>query len=1649
MKASILKTPVIRSLALALAFVLALRAFSYPAFDVRATAPDGGEESSLTGTEGGEVDAEEEEEEEEEEEAEEEAGETGPEEETEPENGETVETEHDSGLDATTLSAMGFELISPMQIGSTPITVTLSHEEEEPRYGDSLTLTATLSDLVSDDDPDEPAEIPVTGTISFYYEGDDLVPGGENISVADNQASFTIQNIPHGSLSFIAKYSGDAEYEESDSAAHVVNVGARQLELDVGVDDKNYDGAVMVETWTAALAAGGVINGDDVSLDDYSGVTAEFADKATVEEDTEVAIVFDGDFALTGDDMLKYALIQPTGVTAWIYGGFSAVLDEDYYVSAADGESSEGAAVHGWYVSEDMVVTVPGGYGIILAGAGEPGPGTTWEDSLTVFANEADTDDGKLRFYLKRDDGSVSRAVTVTYQRDQTVPVITAMTHSHAGAWPAWNDMEAGFLGSALGISLEAEDATAGIHKVEWQYSGAKAYYDDEIVGAAGGKITQYEPGADGQWHLNIAPQYFGRDVRVTVFDKAGNKTETRHLFEAAADDDKHFIIDSVAPRLTDVDYGAGKLFQKSALGRFAPDNPDGIGEFVYYDTAPEITFVMDEGNFDADSVLVTVKAFDRDNLDAGYSLLHDKSNGLIDWQQVEAGGPLFRGVLTLPRAEYGDGDYVVEMEYTDHSGNAMETFLSRHIVVDTAVPVLTLSYDNNDVRNGRYFNKARTATLRVTERNFRAVDMAFVVSVTEGASGNFRDFVANEANWTKVAGMDDLYEVKVSFSGEGNYSLSIAYADIPGNSADGVNHGTSAAPYAFTIDMTDPTGSLRIDEWTASIDGTKWEQFLSTITFGYFSRNTAHVTIQSADNLSGVYRVDHLRSPEPLSLSQVQSSGGWVAGSPGSSNFSVTPDERMVVYARITDRAGNMIIINSDGVILDQTNPDVGVLSAEISIAPVGQADHGIYSGDVAVNISVSDPATTNGDVYSGLKQISYRVYNLGVLTQEETLFEFTNRTPTKDQLVPQWQGSIVVSAAQNNSNDVKVVVHVQDNAENVGEEEIELKIDITAPIINVRYDNNANDPLFTEYFKENRTATIAITERNFDPEVATRGVTIANAEGAAPVLSSWVKTSDGAGGNDDGIVHEATILFANDGIYTWEMEYADMAGNESEEVDYGSSVQPTAFTLDKTLPVIAVTYDNDDVHGGEYYQVARTATITINEHNFETGRVEISGRATYDGNTIEFPDASAFTRAGSVHTATIPFAADGRYTFAVSYRDMAGNDAETFNQEEFFVDTEKPHITISGVGHETANNGEVMPVVTVSDTNFDRAGVQITLTGSRRGGPLELVGEYDYESVHNGLMLSFADFERKRETDDIYTLSVRAADRAGNEDEASITFSVNRFGSNYELCDVTKGLNDKVYTNEDISQLVITEVNADVLRDTSRVTMVYNGNPRDLREGDDFHLDEEIGGDWNESKAWSRYAYTLPGPLFAGDGSYIVSFHSVDAAGNVNENVEDGEMISFIVDKTPPIVLSIDLENGAKPYNVPGMDARFIITDNLMLGDVVIARQEEGKDAVYTNVTPVIKGDEYIISIPEYNGNQYVKVTTTDMAGNMIEYENGELIIMFSVTTNPFYRWYLNKPLFVGTLVGVGVVGAASVGLLEVRRRRKLKVAEGGEAT
>ncbi|NMD68691.1 hypothetical protein HHO41_00215 [Bacillus sp. DNRA2] len=739
---------------------------------------------------------------------------------------------------------------------------------------------------------------------------------------------------------------------------------------------------------------------------------------------------------------------------------------------------------------------------------------------------------------------------------------------------------------------------------------------------------------------------------------------------------------------------------------------------------------------------------------------------------------------------------------------------------------------------------------------------------------------------------------------------------------------------------------------------------------------------------------------------------------------FNVPASFKGQIFAKATDFVDNTgEYVTPDGAVIEDEDKHTEETHIDLHKAETSFKDNHdveLYSGNVNVDLTVTD-------TYSGIKEIEWSVVapydtanNQGGIVKINNDKSYApgsspdgwQQTKTDRNLVTEMKKTLTVA---NNSNDIVVKVKMTDRSGNTSEDEMKFSIDKTVPTMNVTYDNNTPDAGFTDFYKENRTATIVITERNFKPEDVVHAIT--NTDGVIPKLVGWSTKADSV--DPDKTTHTATVAYTADGDYTFDLKYVDNAGNAA------APFAQHKFTLDKTKPLVQVTYNNGASANGNYFKADRTATITITEHNFETSRLKVAGSASDNGAGIGFPATSAWKSNGDVHTATIHYGADGKYSFDIDYTDKAGNMAADYKAEEFVVDQTVPVLEITGVADKSANNGDVAPVVTYSDTNFNKSAVSIKLEGANRG-PVALKGSGG--DAPNGGVYTFANFEKKKEVDDLYTLTAKLVDFAGNETSKTIRFSVNRFGSVYVFDDSLKAIDGKYVKQE--KDVILTETNVDSLKsDSIQVKMTKNGTPTDLAEGKDYSV-SKAGG----NGSWSQYKYVVKKDLFAGDGRYTVALYSEDLAGNVNETIDETKQaeISFGIDKTAPVVVPVDIESGQQ-YPVDTKPVTVSVKDNLVLDGAKIYLNNKKVDYK-------VDGENYSFVVPSANSKQAVKVVAVDAAGN----EFTKSVDDFLVSKNLFVRWYNNTPLFLGTIGGVGGIGAIIATASVILNKKRKLVAE-----
>ncbi len=141
--------------------------------------------------------------------------------------------------------------------------------------------------------------------------------------------------------------------------------------------------------------------------------------------------------------------------------------------------------------------------------------------------------------------------------------------------------------------------------------------------------------------------------------------------------------------------------------------------------------------------------------------------------------------------------------------------------------------------------------------------------------------------------------------------------------------------------DIAVPTGEIKIAE-------NGWKSFFNTITFDLFFKDTQMVTVTAADNSGEAVKIEYLLSEKALAESELAGMTFTAYSAP----FSINPDNKYVIYAKLTDTSGNVAYINTNGIVLDATVPGIsGIADGKTYCAAQIVTVDEKYIGTVKVN--------------------------------------------------------------------------------------------------------------------------------------------------------------------------------------------------------------------------------------------------------------------------------------------------------------------------------------------------------------------------------------------------------------------------------------------------------------------------------------------------------------------------------------------------------------------------------------------------------------------------------------------------------------------------------------------------------------------------
>lgn len=963
------------------------------------------------------------------------------------------------------------------------------------------------------------------------------------------------------------------------------------------------------------------------------------------------------------------------------------------------------------------------------------------------------------------------------------------------------------------------------------------------------------------------------------------------------------------------------------------------------------------------------------------------------------------------------------ESTFQDESGNeyiydVTNPTMSLTAVTDGNAPKNQEKYAKEDKKTGYIYTNQGSVmlTLNITEKNFDDKDVSIEMKKDGHKYGND----GNGVVWSKSG---DSHNGVWTLTGAGTYEINITYNDKSGNVAEYTDEfGNVAKKITKTvvIDRTPPAVTPNFGKDIKVM----------------FNNSQAEVKLTIVDkNMSKAkysFEIHQRSNSKSINLKGEGDENNTFTWKRSLSTLGKTEDGACDVTYEVSDLCGNKTIRKCT-LIIDSTNPEV-----RYEYTYDDNNINKVKSVTAIVDELNFDKDKTTVTLYKNGKEIKFTKDPVVWGEREGNIHEMTIDVNTNKDLK---DGNYVIT------------VNVEDAAGNVNDSKKASDTfmrDTEAPTnLNISYSKPVNTDARTNYY--NNTVTVTLTATDVTSGVEEFIYTAHKTSGASGINKETYsdKISGTAIARKNG--NEFTGSFEISAQFDGYIEFSakDKAGNQS-----ASKTDDRRIVVDNKAPTSSVTFNTpvQNVGGTSYYDGNITATININEANFDATNIKVM--ATKDG--VNYPVSTSWSGSGDSHTGIVTLSEDGDYNVSISGTDEANNSMTTYTSENLTIDTDitEPVITVNGLEADgKAFKDKVVPAVKFEDTNLDS--YEITLLRTRYGEKnVDVTKDFikNHMSVNMGTGVGegeFDEFAKIQDNDGIYTLKAKITDKAGHESEKQIVFTVNRYGSIYVYDDYLVDLiaDGGAYVQSIDKDLIITEYNPDKLVSQSlNVEISKDGKPLEIAAP---AISPEINDRVTTgSSGWYQYQYTISKDNFAADGIYKIVVSSKDETGNnpQNTNYED-KTILFRVDSTAPEINSITgLEN--KIINATGVTVKYTIFDTISLASVDVYVNGEKVESVSDF------GDDFNnysgeVQLKESSSEQSVRIVATDKAGNVTDTDSSDFTSAYkfnskvTVSTNVFVRWFANKLLFFGSIAGVLILIGGVSFLIVLGKRRKKKTA------
>lgn len=951
---------------------------------------------------------------------------------------------------------------------------------------------------------------------------------------------------------------------------------------------------------------------------------------------------------------------------------------------------------------------------------GKNADGKTFNSAKITFATEA-----RYSFDAEYENatGSTSGA-SCSFVIDRTGPKNLGIKYSVPKLYKFLTVISFNYYNAPVTITLTAEDDISGVKKMDWKYTreagasdinleSSQGFYEYDIAVNDGKHIVTIPVTSDDKVATLADLDQLRGNISLVVTDAAGNISkfgkDNGISNENGTDFGNTIIVDTISPTRK-VEFSAPTVEANNKL---------------YYNHSAVVTVTITEANFYAEDVVLTI---------------NNTKNNNLEWKQ---NGDSWTTIVTLS----DDGNYVIGLSYTDRSSNRMEEYTSKEIVVDTISPVITTDIkENMEVANNG-------AAFFVKDKNFDASKLVLDITAEDiggipvEVPSEFENYLKDINNWTTNDNLN--YKIIISNLPEeyglysledGIYVMTVSGTDLLGNVSN------ACTTPKFVVDKSSPI-NLDIKYSTP-----KLSKIISAITFNYYNAPVT-VTLIAEDSTSGIKSFDWTYTKENGSsnVNKASDSGRFEFDS---SERTATADIKLPngtaeqyrgsFSFKATDRAGNISDTYTDNktvIIVDTVAPTRTVEFSEPKEGSFEEGSKAYYDSNAFATITITEANFYPEDV--------------DLKVNDET---YSDVSWTKSGDV--WTGTV------NFSNDGHYILKLNysDRSTNKMEEYVsgEIIIDEYDPVIEVSYspDKEVYSSGERKYYDEEQTATIKITEHNFDPSNVEVVLTAEDIDGNTIDVSNIVsQLSSNSAWKSDGDVHTATIRYSEDANYTFSISCTDPSERVSAEYT------PDEFTVDKSAPTnFSVNIKTDNIYtdgSTEYYNSPVVVYVSAKDSTSGIAEFVYSYTDSTSGETVT-GNVKSSSSGGSNASATFKIPSESeefKGTVKVVAIDNSGNkSSEHENKNVIVVDSIAPtgrielNSPVSTSGGMSYYSGNVTATITIDEANFHSEDVNILVNGnSTSSGNWVNTGEsWTTETIVS------ADGE--------YQISVEYTDKSGN---------------------------------------------------------------------------------------------------------------------------------------------------------------------------------------------------------------------------------------------------------------------------------------------